>query len=75
LELRPRNADALTALAQKALDAGQLDQAGCCIHALVEYGPGIPARQLVERGLAVARQAGDAKSIKDFEQLLARTPQ
>lgn len=75
LELRPRNADALTALAQQALDAGQLEQAGCCIHALVEHGPGIPARQLVERALAAARRAGDAKSENDFEQLLARTPQ
>jgi tetratricopeptide (TPR) repeat protein len=75
LELRPRNGDALTARAQKALDTGQLDQAACIIHALVEHGPGIPARQLIERGLAAARQAGDAKSLEDFEQLLTRTPQ
>jgi len=73
LDLRPRSADALVALAQKALDAGQLDQAGCCIHVLAEHCPGIPAQQLAERALAVARLAGDAKSVADFELLQTRT--
>lgn len=74
LELQPRNADALITLVQKALDARQFNQAGCWLHALVDSGPGIPVRQLVERALAAARQAGDEKWARDFEQLLTRAP-
>jgi Tfp pilus assembly protein PilF len=75
LVLRPRNADALVALAPKGLDSRQLGQTACCIRALVEFGTGVPVRQLIERALAAARQAGDSKLTRDFEQLLARAPQ
>jgi len=74
LALRPRNADALIALAQKGLDSGRLGQAACCIHALAAFGTGVPVRQLVERALAAARQAGDPKWSTEFERLLAQAP-
>ena len=75
LALRPRNGDALTALANNAIEGGRLDQAGCYLRALVEAGPGMPVRQLVERALAAARKGGDATATRDFEQLLLRAPQ
>ena len=75
LELRPGKADALTALAQQALEARRWDQAQSCLRALVGYGAGIPVRTHVEHALAAARQAGDTKAAREFEQLLARALQ
>ena len=72
LALRPSQADALTALAQQALDAGDLGKAACCLRTLTESAPGTPTRQLAERGLAAARQKGDPKSVAAFEQLLTQ---
>jgi tetratricopeptide (TPR) repeat protein len=72
LDLQPRRADALFARAQDALIAKQLDQAACCLGALIEHSPGMPVRQLVERGLALARQTGDAPAGRDFARMLAQ---
>ena len=72
LDLQPRKANELSAVAEKALAAGHLEQAGSCIHALIEHSPGMPVRQLVEHGLALAQQAGDAKASGDFRQLLTQ---
>ncbi len=74
LALRPRNGDALIALARKAVENGRLNEARTCLRAVIESGPGMPVREVVEEALAAARKAGDAASAADLEQLLARAP-
>ena len=74
IDLRPRQADALVVQAQQALVAGKLGPARCCLQVLVDHSPGMPVRDLVERGLALARRAGDADASRDFARLLARPP-
>jgi len=72
IDLRPRQADALLVQAQEALVAGKLGLARCCLQVLAEHSPGLPVRDLVERGLALAQRAGDADASRDFARLLAR---